>query len=199
MHITKTTLDEIDIVAMNQFQRDFFLIRSAEYEYYVKALGPGLVTQGDLADPYYFDFISFAQYLTINRILSSNPPSVFEEQQAIDKGDDQPNEFVTRVIRRDPSLTNDVLVSEHSRRVGKAILTRLDEIFGETDSSLPKIEPGSRPSVGKKKREAKGKFLSHTLDNEFSFWLHFSGLVLASLTQLVSMQGADTLSFWVLD
>lgn len=82
--------DELDIVAMNQFQRDFFIIRSAEYEPYIEALGPGLVTQGDLTDPYYFDFISLAQYLTINRVINSNPPAVFEEQQAVDRGDDGP-------------------------------------------------------------------------------------------------------------
>ena len=42
----------------DQFQRDFFLIRQAEYEQYVKDLGPGIVQQGYLTDPYYFDFIS---------------------------------------------------------------------------------------------------------------------------------------------
>jgi hypothetical protein len=140
--------DELDIVAMDQFQRDFFLIRAAEYEPYVKSLGIGLVTQGDLTDPYYFDFISFAQYLTINRVISKNPPMVFEEQQAIDRGEDVPNEFVTKIVRRDSSLTNDRLVLEHSQRVGAAILNRLDEIFGDTPSSLPKFPSGSRPDAG---------------------------------------------------
>jgi hypothetical protein len=133
---------------MDQFQRDFFLIRAAEYEPYMKDLGPGMVSQGDLSDPYYFDFISFAQYLTINRIISSNPPLVFEEQQVIDRGEDVPNEFVRGIVRRDPELTNDRLVPEHSKQVGAAILKKLDEIFGDTDSTLPKIANGSRPDVG---------------------------------------------------
>ena len=139
--------DELDIVAMNQFQRDFFIIRSAEYKPYVDALGPGLVTQGDLTDPYYFDFISFAQYLTINRVINSNPPAVFEEQQAIDRGDDVPNEFVATIVRRDPSLTNDRLVPEHDRRVGLAILKKLDETFADTPLALP--QNGNRPDVGR--------------------------------------------------
>lgn len=140
--------DELDIVAMDQFQRDFFLIRSAEYEPYVNDLGPGLVSQGDLTDPYYFDFISFAQYLTINRILTNDPPMVFEEQQAINKGDDVPNEFVKVIVRRDPSITNNSLLSEHNRRVGRKILDRLNETFGDSPSSLPAFSSASRPGAG---------------------------------------------------
>ena len=33
-----------------QFQRDFFLIRQAEYKPYADALGAGAMVQGDLAD-----------------------------------------------------------------------------------------------------------------------------------------------------
>lgn len=140
--------DELDMVAMDQFQRDFFLIRSAEYEPYVNDLGPGLVSQGDLTDPYYFDFISFAQYLTINRILTNDPPLVFEEQQPIDKGDDVPNEFVKVIVRRDPSITNERLLTEHNRRVGRKILDRLNETFGDSPLSLAKFSSGSRPGAG---------------------------------------------------
>lgn len=123
---------------MNQFQRDFFLIRAAEYEPYVNALGPGLVTQGDLTDPYYLDFISFVQYLTINRVIANNPPMIFTEQQAINRGDDQPNNFINTVVRRDPTITNDKLILEHDRRVGLAILQRLDETFQDTSLALPR-------------------------------------------------------------
>jgi len=137
---------------MDQFQRDFFLIRSAEYEAYTQQLGPGLVQQGDLTDPYYFDFISFAQYLTINRILSSNPPAVFTEQQAIDVGPDEPNVFEPRVIRRDPSLKINQLIADHRRRVGLSILNKLDEIFGgDAITALPKaVSAGERASLGTK-------------------------------------------------
>ena len=104
--------------------------------------------QGDLTDPYYFDFISFAQYETINREISQNPPFVFEEQQPVDQGDDKPQKFVSVLIKRNPSLTNDMLGPEHSRLVGSAILDRLEEIFGGTGSALPKIPAASRPNEG---------------------------------------------------
>ena len=120
------------------------MIRRSEYEPYIKSLGPGLVQQGDLTDPYYFDFISFAQYETMNREISQNPPYVFEEQQPIDQGDDKPQKFVPVVIKRKPSLTNEML----GRLVGSAILDRLEEIFGATGSAIPKIARGSRPNEG---------------------------------------------------
>ena len=136
-----------DSSSKDQFQRDFFLIRQAEYEPYVNALGPGIVQQGSLVDPYYFDFISFAQYATISREKSQNPPFVFEEQQPVEVDEGEPQKFVTTVIRRDPGLTNDMLGMEHDRLVGVAILDRLEEIFGQTDSAIPKIAQGSRPDA----------------------------------------------------
>jgi hypothetical protein len=102
-----------------------------------------------LTDPYYFDFISFAQYATINREITLDPPFVFEEQQPVDVGEDEPQKFVATVVRRDSTLTNDKLASEHSRLVGSAILDRLEEIFGDTPARLPRLESGSRPSSGK--------------------------------------------------
>jgi hypothetical protein len=145
MRASYNVLDELDCVPMEQFQRDFFIIRSSEYEPYVTSLGPGLVQQGDLTDPYYFDFISFAQYATINREVTQNPSVVFEEKQLVQVRDDEPQQFATRIVRRDPELTNARLVPEHDRRVGLAILDRLDEVFGSTSSSLPKIELGRQP------------------------------------------------------
>merc|ERR1711966_353214 len=65
--------------AVDELEKDFFLVRQAEYSFYKDALGAGAMQQGDLADPNYFDFISFAQYATISREII-NPPAVFEEQ-----------------------------------------------------------------------------------------------------------------------
>ena len=149
MRSSYNALDQLDCVAMDQFQRDFFLIRRSEYEPYIKTLGPGVVQQGDLTDPYYFDFISFAQYETINREISRDPPFVFEEQQPINEGDDKPQKFVPVIIKRDPSLSNNMLGPEHGRMVGSFILDRLDEIFGQTDSAIPKIARNSKPDSGK--------------------------------------------------
>jgi len=84
----------------------------------------------------------------MNREISTNPPFVFEEQQPVDEGEDEPQKFVPVVIKRNPSLTNERLGPEHSRMVGSAILDRLEEIFGATESAIPKISPGSRPGEG---------------------------------------------------
>jgi hypothetical protein len=108
-----------------------------------------MVQQGELTDPYYFDFISFAQYEAINREISKDPPFVFEEQQAVDVPDDKPQTFVPVLIRRDPTMTNEKLAPEHSRMVGSTILDRLEDLYGTTDAAIPKIPRGSRPNPGK--------------------------------------------------
>jgi hypothetical protein len=102
-----------------------------------------------MTNPYYFDFISFAQYETINREITQDPPFIFEEQQPRDEGEDKPQKFVSVIVKRDPNLTNDKLGAEHSRMVGSLILDRLEEIFGETDSAIPKIARNSKPDSGK--------------------------------------------------
>jgi hypothetical protein len=139
MRSSYNALDLIDCVAMDQFQRDFFLLRQAEYQNYVEQLGPGIVQQGILTDPYYFDFISFAQYATISREINNMPETIFEEQQPQESADGEQQKFVTRVIRRDPTISNNELASRHSRLVGKAVIDRLNEIFGNTTSDIPPI------------------------------------------------------------
>ena len=147
MRASYNALDQIDCVAMDQFQRDFFFIRQAEYLPYIEQLGPGIVQQGMLTDPYYFDFISFAQYATISREINNSPASVFQEQQPEknnNEGDDNETQtFVSTVVRRDPSITNDMLADRHDRLVGKAIIDRLNETFQGTPSALPKIPEAS--------------------------------------------------------
>lgn len=146
MRSSYNAVDDIDIVAMDSFQKDFFLIRQAEYKPYADSLGVGVMQQGDLADPNYFDFISFAQYSTISRDIV-NPPSVFEEQQPVDVGEDQPQQFNPVVVKRDASLINADLPKKHSEIVGNAILDKLIEKFGTTASAIPMPAPGSRPDT----------------------------------------------------
>jgi hypothetical protein len=146
MRASYNAVDDIDVVPMDQFQRDFFLVRQAEYKTYADSLGPGAMQQGDLADPNYFDFISFAQYSAISREIV-DPQSVFEEQRPVDVGDDEPQRFDTVVVRRDPSLGKGDLPQRHSQLVGRAILDKLIERFGDTASAIPTIEPGSRPGA----------------------------------------------------
>ena len=144
MRSSYNAVDEIDIVPMQQFQKDFFLVRQAEYQYYANSLGPGAMQQGDLADPNYFDFISFAQYSTISREIN-DPAVIFEEQQPVEVGEDQPQQFNTVVIKRDPSLSTKELVCRHTELVGNAILDKLVEKFGSTASAIP-METSGRPS-----------------------------------------------------
>lgn len=149
MRSSYNALDQIDCVAMDQFQRDFFFIRQAEYQPYIEQLGPGVVQQGMLTDPYYFDFISFAQYATISREIRESPLSIFEEQQPgdVNGGEGEPQTFVTTIVRRDPSITNDMLATRHSQLVGKAILDRLDETFANTASAIPIVPSGRLDST----------------------------------------------------
>lgn len=138
----------VPLTMQDQFQRDFFLIRQAEYEYYVNELGPGIVQQGDLTDPYYFDFISFAQYAAINREILQDPAVVFNERKPIEGPEGEPQQFTTVVVKRDPGITNDKLAPTHSQLVASSILTKFDETFGETDARIPKVAPQSRPNAG---------------------------------------------------
>lgn len=106
-----------------------------------------MVQQGDLTDPYYFDFISFAQYLAINREISQDPPMLFEENQPVEVGDNEPQRFVKKIVKRDPSIVNSMLAGEHGRCVAAAILNSFIEVLGDTPSALPIFEAGSHPSV----------------------------------------------------
>jgi hypothetical protein len=101
-----------------------------------------------LTDPYYFDFISFAQYATINREITQDPPFVFQELQPIKVGENETQKFATIVVRRDPALTNDKLASTRRKLVGSAILNELEKTFADTQARLPRLERGSRPSAG---------------------------------------------------
>jgi hypothetical protein len=66
--------------------------------------------------------------------MTIDPPLVFEEKQPVEVGDDEPQQFVSRLVRRDASITNAMLPREHDHRVGLAILNRLDDVFGSTSN-----------------------------------------------------------------
>ena len=164
MRTSYSIVDEIDIVPMNQFQRDFFLIRTAEYEPYIQSLGPGYVKQGDLTDPSYFDFISFAQFLTINRVLS-DPAMVFEELQPIpttssssspaqirtettnvSDNDTTLQRFEPILVRR--TIMNDQLIPTFRAKFGAAVLQYLDETYRNTPIAITvSRSDANRPSI----------------------------------------------------
>lgn len=159
MRSSYNAVDELNFVPMDQFQRDFFLIRQAEYLPYTDSLGPGLVKQGDLTDPYYFDFISFAQYRTIYRDMSVDPLKIFEEKQPVEQTVELKNggegnnvastttttttqEFVTKIIQRDASIENSMLPQLYDEIVGSKILDKLIATFGDTPSAIPPLLNG---------------------------------------------------------
>lgn len=92
-------VDELDFVAMDDFQVCFFEIRSREWQDFLPA-NQG-VRQGIITEPRYFDFISYAQMLTIQYLLRS-PRVVFEEKYEIKPVDDEAKaSYGTRVVKRD--------------------------------------------------------------------------------------------------
>ena len=130
MRSSYNTIDELDVVAMDEFQKDFFKYRSYEWEDY-RAKHPNIL-QGDLADSNYFDFISFAQYAVINDKIKNAKVEFVEKFNA--EGD-------TRVVRRE--VTDALLVPTHSAKVGDIVLDYIIETYAQ-NGLVPK-------EVGKKK------------------------------------------------
>ena len=61
-------LEELKVVSMEDFQIAFWKYRASQWEAYTTST-PRAVTQGDLGDVLYLDFISFAQMATIDSCL----------------------------------------------------------------------------------------------------------------------------------
>lgn len=133
--------DELDIIAMQDFQKRFFETRQLEWQVYLQKNNS--VRQGLLTDPSYFDFISFAQMLTIHNAISA-PSAIFEEQFQ-----DSSGTFRTRVVRRDVAALPDAsaIYAAWQRMVGTRILDAFSESFGASwatrvegnDASLSEI------------------------------------------------------------
>ena len=119
MRASYNAIDWLNCTPMDEFQRSFFLFRQSEWEDYRKYHPQ--VFQGDLSDPAYFDFISFAQYAVISNKINDGLQEFVEKFNAA--GD-------TQVVRRDPSLQNNsILPIVHSRAVGQRILDFLYEKY----------------------------------------------------------------------
>jgi hypothetical protein len=144
--------DELDFVAMDTFQVKFWKRRAAEQEAYLQLLAPVRVTQGDLEDPAYLDYVrarfmllacaltpsalrttllqvSFAQLLTIGQLMRpGTAQQVFQEATGA--------EGTVRTVVRDPALRDDALLPEaYARLVGDKLFTGLrdgfeEEVFG---------------------------------------------------------------------
>ncbi|CAM9397113.1 unnamed protein product [Scytosiphon promiscuus] len=115
-------VDDLDFVPMDEFQKQFFLLRQAEWMPYKENFPR--IKQGDLTDPDYFDFISFAQYASVADAIR-NGRDFFEEKVGAD-GE-------KRTVQRDADFKDNArLPEEHARRVGDKILTYCTETFGST-------------------------------------------------------------------
>ena len=77
MRSSYANVDLLDFIAMDEFQKSFFLFRQSEWETY-RQDHPN-VMQGDLADPVYFDFISFAQYAVISDSMKNGKYDFIEK------------------------------------------------------------------------------------------------------------------------
>ena len=65
-------------VRIRAAQVQFWKKRQAEYEPYVLQHSPIPIQQGDLSNAIYFDFISYAQFLTVNTAIEKSS-KLFEE------------------------------------------------------------------------------------------------------------------------
>ena len=131
MRSSYTVLDELDLVAMDTFQKSQFLIRQSEWQQY-KADIDQPVVQGDLTSPDYFDFMSFIQYSAIDREFVS-PPRSFVEQQMVEVGEGEAQAFKNVTVARSLEIPTKELPAEFERRVGLRILSYLHETFDETN------------------------------------------------------------------
>lgn len=90
-------VDVLDFVAMDEFQATFFDIRSIEWEKFLQ--NNRGIRQGNISDARYFDFISYAQMLTVQNFMRS-PSVVFEEKVPVDPDRDGSG-FKSIVVKRD--------------------------------------------------------------------------------------------------
>lgn len=133
---------QLEIVPVNQLERDMYLVRTAEYQPYQKATA-GAVKQGDLTDPYYFDFMSLVQYLTINRAVQ-DPQRDFDQMEPITNDDGtQSLDFKQVSIHR--TLPDTMLIPTHHERVGNTILSYMDRYKG-SGIDLPTFD--GKPRLG---------------------------------------------------
>ncbi len=125
MRSSYNAVDELDFVPMTEFQKTFFLFRQSEWELY-KQFHPNVI-QGILSDPYYFDFISFAQYAVISDKIKLARSNFIETINA--QGD-------TIVVNRDTRLVPDEMLTQlHGKIVGNKIIEYLYSTY--PTSALP--------------------------------------------------------------
>jgi len=128
------TADYMNFVAMDQFQREFWLRRRAEWESYKFLYDPVVVEQGKISDPQYFDFISAMQFTTLSNEMKDGK-QVFKEFC----GDtcEEPYKLVTRP----PELQNNAtLPLAFNSRIGALIYEKLGENDEFREQVIPSVD-----------------------------------------------------------
>jgi len=143
MRSAYNAVDALDFVAMDAFQRGFFLFRQDAWLPYCGQYAPLRVQQGDLQDPLYFDFISFAQAGAIVE-AAADEARVFDEMQpsAADGGET----FERVVVRRAPSLPQsaEAILGALPVAIGDSVYLQLRQAKAEA-TGLPGDLPEGAP------------------------------------------------------
>jgi hypothetical protein len=121
------TADALDFVAMQEFQRSFWLLRQSDWEPYTIQYSPIKITQGDLSNPNYFDFIAAEQMTTISTFMR-NGIQTFREYCGEECPEGNDGEY--KLVTRDPSLQdNELLPGRFELDLGNMIYSGLREGF----------------------------------------------------------------------
>ncbi|KAG2436194.1 hypothetical protein HXX76_006506 [Chlamydomonas incerta] len=135
------TVDDLDFIAMNDFQKNFWRLRASEQEAYNLQYEPLKPKIGDISDSLYFDFISYSQFSTIAREMPKGL-QVFREYCEEEENKTCQDRF--RVVRRDAAIAdNNVLPALFFAKTGDRIYTGLKDGFRNTQFGAPPPLPAS--------------------------------------------------------
>lgn len=165
------SVDELDFVPMDEFQKEFWLQRRSEQEAYLNQYAPLRMEVGQLGDPLYFDYICYSQWQTIDRQIRKGR-AVFQEKEGVE-GE------VKTVLRDARWRDNASLPLALHQKVGDKILRGIQEGFRDATFDGPAVLEGdaARPEdvmVGVK------KILKVFVDNGFCLQSRVEDVVLST-------------------
>ncbi|KAG7669134.1 hypothetical protein Ndes2526B_g05412 [Nannochloris sp. 'desiccata'] len=119
--------DSLDFIAMQEFQRSFWLLRQSEWEPLTIQYSPITIKQGELSDPNYFDFIAAMQFTTITTSMK-NGIQTFREYCGEECPEGLEGEY--KLVTRDPELQDNMLLPvKFETELGNMIYNGLREGF----------------------------------------------------------------------
>jgi len=131
------SLDALDFFPVDRFQVQFWKLRASQQEAYNNLYDPLKMTVGDLADPLYFDFISFSQWATVDRCIR-DAQAEFDEPCETCGGDEV---VIRHIVRPEGYGDPSVLAQAFEDEVGGRVYRGLRDGFNETQFGAPKA-PG---------------------------------------------------------